>query len=151
MKIASSDNTLAMQLRVTTSSPASVPESSANASTQTTTTKVEISKEGHEKLESEKYADIDNAPLPEDVKEVLKNIRKLQEKIAQKNQELMELMSDKTLSEDEIKRQREVLTTEIRSMQSALGTATNALNNAMSTHNMDSKGRSLAKGLIGMK
>lgn len=33
----------------------------------------------------------------------------------------------------------------------AMGDATNALNNAMSSHNMDAKGRDLAKGLVGMK
>ena len=151
MKITSLDSTPVMQIRLTTPSTTSTSENSAIASPTPATTKVEISQEGHEKSESEKYADIDRAPLAEDVKEVLKNIRKLQEKIAQKSQELMELASDKTLSDEELKRQREVLTTEIRSMQSALGVATNALNNAMSNHNMNSEGRSLAKGLVGMK
>ncbi|WP_304627393.1 hypothetical protein [Pseudomonas congelans] len=81
----------------------------------------------------------------------MKNIRKLQDKIAEKNQELMELLNDKTISEDDKKRQRELLTSTIRSMQSALSQATNALNNAMSSNNMDSDSRSQAKGLIGMK
>lgn len=151
MKIDSSDYTPVLQLQVASAVPVSASESTASSSVTPATTKVDISKEGQEKLESEKYADIDNAPLPEDVKEVLKNIRKLQEKIAQKNQELMEILSDKTLTDDEIKRQREMLTTEIRSMQSALGQATNALNNAMSASNMDTKSRGIAKGLIGMK
>lgn len=151
MKIDSSDYTPVLQLQVASAVPVSASDSTASSSVTPATTKVDISKEGQEKLESEKYADIDNAPLPEDVKEVLKNIRKLQEKIAQKNQELMEILSDKTLTDDEIKRQREMLTTEIRSMQSALGQATNALNNAMSAKSMDSKSRDLAKGLIGMK
>ncbi|WP_346400270.1 hypothetical protein [Pseudomonas syringae] len=81
----------------------------------------------------------------------MKNIRKLQDKIAEKNQELMELLNDKTMSEDDKKRQRELLTSTIRSMQSALSQATSALNNAMSSNNMDSDSRSQAKGLIGMK
>ncbi|GAB7529350.1 hypothetical protein PS3A_17590 [Pseudomonas sp. 3A(2025)] len=153
MKIDSADYTPVLQLQVPSSAPVSASDSTTSASVSATpaTTKVDISKEGQEKLESEKYADIDNAPLPEEVKEALKNIRKLQEKIAQKSQELMEILSDKTLTDDEIKRQREMLTTEIRSMQSALGQATNALNNAMSAKGMDSKSRDLAKGLIGMK
>ncbi|WP_434702791.1 hypothetical protein J3P85_17720 [Pseudomonas sp. Z1-12] len=151
MKIASFDTTAVMPIRVVSPSSVSVTESSASSSSTSVTTKVQISKEGHEKLDSEKNADIDRAPLPEDVKEVLKNIRKLQEEIAQKSQELMELASDKTLSDDDLKQRREVLTTEIRSMQSALSQATGALNNAMSNRNMDTEGRSLAKGLVGIK
>lgn len=151
MKITPFDTTPIMNIQVVTSTPASVTESSAVSSVTPSAVKVQISNEGQEKLESEKNADIDQSGLPEDVKEVLKNIRKLQDKIAEKNQELMELLNDKTLSEDEKKRQRELLTSTIRSMQSALSQATSALNNAMSSNNMDSDSRSQAKGLIGMK
>ncbi|AZG86990.1 hypothetical protein N032_15765 [Pseudomonas syringae pv. pisi str. PP1] len=151
MKITPFDTTPIMNIQVVTSTPASVTESSAVSSVTPAAAKVQISKEGQEKLESEKNADIDQSGLPEDVKEVLKNIRKLQDKIAEKNQELMELLNDKTLSEDDKKRQRELLTSTIRSMQSALSQATSALNNAMSSNNMDSDSRSQAKGLIGMK
>ncbi|KWS28837.1 hypothetical protein ABNM12_10275 [Pseudomonas syringae] len=151
MKITPFDTTPIMNIQVVTSTPASVTESSAVSSVTPSAVKVQISKEGQEKLESEKNADIDQSGLPEDVKEVLKNIRKLQDQIAEKNQELMELLNDKTLSEDEKKRQRELLTSTIRSMQSALSQATSALNNAMSSNNMDSDSRSQAKGLIGMK
>ncbi|PBQ01098.1 hypothetical protein [Pseudomonas congelans] len=151
MKITPFDTTPIMNIQVVTSTPASVTESSAVSSVTPAAAKVQISKEGQEKLESEKNADIDQSGLPEDVKEVLKNIRKLQDKIAEKNQELMELLNDKTISEDDKKRQRELLTSTIRSMQSALSQATNALNNAMSSNNMDSDSRSQAKGLIGMK
>ena len=112
---------------------------------------VQISKEGRDTLEREKYADIDKAPLPDDVKEMLKNIRKLQEKIAEKSQELMDVMTDKTLSDDDRKRQQQALTAQLHAMQSAMGQATNALNNAMSLHNLNPKDRSLAKGLVGMK
>ncbi|MCH5553165.1 hypothetical protein [Pseudomonas syringae] len=151
MKITPFDTTPIMNIQVVTSTPASVTESSAVSSVTPAAAKVQISKEGQEKLESEKNADIDQSGLPEDVKEVLKNIRKLQDQIAEKNQELMELLNDKTLSEDERKRQRELLTSTIRSMQSALSQATSALNNAMSSNNMDSDSRSQAKGLIEMK
>ena len=151
MKIFAVDHRPVMQVRIEPQSNTPEKESSASTSSASVIAKVNISKEGQDKLESEKYADIDRAPLPEDVKEVLKNIRKLQEKINQKNQELMELSSDKTLSDDEIKRRREALTIEIRSMQAALGQATVALNNAMSNHNMDADGRSLARGLVGLK
>ncbi|PHX41115.1 hypothetical protein AO354_34430, partial [Pseudomonas syringae pv. syringae] len=102
-----------MSIQVVTSTPASVTESSAVSSVTPSAAKVQISNEGQEKLESEKNADIDQSGLPEDVKEVLKNIRKLQDQIAEKNQELMELLNDKTLSEDGRKRQRELLTSTI--------------------------------------
>ena len=151
MKIAPFDTPPIMTIQVVSSTPASVTESSAVSSVTPAAVKVQISKEGQEKLESERNADIDRSGLPEDVMEVLKNIRKLQDKIAEKNQELMELLNDKTLSEDEKKRQRELLTSTIRSMQSALSQAMSALNNAMSSNNMDSDSRSQAKGLIGMK
>jgi peptidoglycan hydrolase CwlO-like protein len=151
MKISTLDTPPVMNIQVVTSTSTSVTDSPASASVTSATTKVQISKEGKEKLEGEKNADIDQSGLPEDVKEVLKNIRKLQEKIAEKNQELMELLGDKTLDEDEMKRERELLTTTIRAMQSALSVATNALNDAMSSHNLSSDSRSQAKGLIGMK
>lgn len=151
MKISTLDTPPIMNIQVVTSTSTSVTDSPASASVTSATTKVQISKEGKEKLEGEKNADIDQSGLPEDVKEVLKNIRKLQEKIAEKNQELMELLGDKTLDEDEMKRERELLTTTIRAMQSALSVATNALNDAMSSHNLSSDSRSQAKGLIGMK
>ena len=156
MKITSPDLTFVMPVQVASSSSASAIEAPSSSDVVTRTIKVEISKEGQEKLkaekaEGEKYADIDRSPLPDDVKEVLKKIRELQEKIAEKNEELSALLSDKTLSEDDLKRKRDSLLIEIRSMQSAMGDATNALNNAMSSHNMDAKGRDLAKGLVGMK
>lgn len=156
MKITSPDLTFAMPVQVASSSSASATEAPSSSNVVTRTIKVEISKEGQDKLktekaESEKYADIDRAPLSDDVKEALKNIRELQEKIAEKNEELSALLSDKTLPDDELKRKRDSLMVEIRSMQSAMGDATNALNNAMSLHNMDAKSRDLAKGLIGMK
>jgi peptidoglycan hydrolase CwlO-like protein len=147
MKITPFDTTPIMNIQVVISTPASVTESSAVSSVTPAAAKVQISNEGQEKLESEKNADIDQSGLPEDVKEVLKNIRKLQDKIAEKNQELMELLNDKTLSEDDKKRQRELLTSTIRSMQSALSQATSALNNAMSSNNMDSDSRSQEIGV----
>ena len=151
MKITSLDITPVMQIQVITPPTSSPNEGSDKPVATSAASEVNISKAGQEKLEDERYADIDRAPLPEDVKESLKNIRRLQEKIAEKSKELMELATDKTLSDDDLKRRREVLTTELRSMQSALGEATSALNNAMSNHNMDTEGRSLAKGLVGLK
>ncbi|MBX8571339.1 hypothetical protein K5D36_16805 [Pseudomonas cichorii] len=156
MKISSSDLTSPVQIPVVSTPPDAVTDVAASSSKAPAKIEVTISMEGlsrlkSEKSESGKYADIDQAPLPDSIKEVLKNIRQLQEKIEQKLKELTELTADKTLSEDDLKRRRDALTTELRSMQSAMSQATNALNNAMSSRNMDLKSRDLAKGLVGMK
>lgn len=141
---------------VQTSTPPVDPSPSPSDKPNPVALRIEISKEGRERLESEKleagkFADIDKAPLPEDVKEVLKNIRKLQEKIARISQELTDVMADKSLSDEERKRKQHALTAQLQSMQSALGDATSALNNAMSMHNLRAESRSLARGLVGMK
>ncbi|MGY2373153.1 hypothetical protein ACW9IB_01340 [Pseudomonas sp. SDO524_S393] len=113
--------------------------------------RINISKEAREKLEAEKYADIDKAPLPDDIKEVLKTIRKLQEKIAKVSDELASVMSNTSLSEDERKRKQQTLSAELQSLQGALSDTTSALNNAMSQHTMTGESRRLAKSLIGLK
>ncbi|MEN1834188.1 hypothetical protein AAIM60_14975 [Pseudomonas lijiangensis] len=156
MKISSSDLTSPVQMPVVSTPPDAVTDVAASSSKAPAKIEVTISMEGlsrlkSEKSEGDKYADIDQAPLPDSIKEALKNIRQLQEKIEQKLKELTELTADKTLSEDDLKRRRDALTTELRSMQSAMSQATNALNNAMSSRNMDLKSRDLAKGLVGMK
>lgn len=112
---------------------------------------VGISSEGKQKVEDEKYADIDKAPLPDDIKEALKNIRKLQERMAEKRREIQEIMQDNSLSEESKKTRREAALAELQVMESAMSDAQNALNTRMNSHNMDAKTRSLAKGLVGMK
>ena len=71
MKISTLDTPPVMNIQVVTSTSTSVTDSPASASVTSATTKVQISKEGKEKLEGEKNADIDQSGLPEDVKEVL--------------------------------------------------------------------------------
>lgn len=113
--------------------------------------KVDISSEGKQKVNDEKYADIEKAPLPEDVKEALKNIRKLQERMAQKRQEIEEIMQDDSLSEETKKSRKQAAIAELQIMQSAMSDAQTALNTRMSQHNLAPKERALAKGLVGMK
>ncbi|WP_341963803.1 hypothetical protein [Pseudomonas sp. RC10] len=112
---------------------------------------VEISSDGKRKAGNDKYADIDKASLPEDVKEALKNIRKLQERMAEKQREIQQIMQDDSLSEDTKKSRRQAAIAELQIMESAMSDAQNALNTRMSSHNLDAKDRALAKGLVGMK
>lgn len=151
MKISSAAQSPLISIQIAEVSGSDSSSSVDGGSSVSVAPSVQISKEARQKLEDERFADIDKSPLPEDVKAALKNIRKLQEKIAEKSQMLMDLMNDKTLSDDNRKRQQDVITAELHSMQQALGQATTALNNAMSMHNLNAKDRSLAKGLIGMK
>jgi hypothetical protein len=112
---------------------------------------VEISSDGKQKVKDDQNADIDNAPLPDDIKQALKNIRKLQERMAEKQREIQEIMLDDSLSEESKKSRRQAAITELQVMESAMSDAQNALNTRMSSHNMDAKDRSLAKSLVGMK
>nr|WP_314578034.1 hypothetical protein [uncultured Pseudomonas sp.] len=115
------------------------------------TVNVAISVEGKQKVDEEKYADIDKAALPEDVKEALKNIRKLQERMAEKRQEIQEIMQDDSLSEETKKSRKQAAIAELEIMQAAMSDAQNALNTRLSQHNLGPKERALAKGLVGMK
>lgn len=112
---------------------------------------VEISSDGRQKAEDDKYADIDRASLPEDVRQALKNIRKLQERMAEKQREIQEIMQDDSLTEETKKSRRQAAITELQVMVSAMSDAHDALNTRMSSHNLDTNTRALAKGLVGMK
>lgn len=112
---------------------------------------VEISSDGKQKVEDDQYADIDKAPLPDDIKQALKNIRKLQERMAEKHREIQEIMQDDSLSEESKKSRRQAAIAELQVMESAMSDAQNALNTRMSSENLDAKDRSLAKSLVGMK
>jgi len=112
---------------------------------------VEISNDGKQKVEDDQDADIDKAPLPDDIKQALKNIRKLQERMAEKQREIEEIMQDDSLSEESKKSRRQAAIAELQVMESAMSDAQNALNTRMSSHNMDAEDRSLAKSLVGMK
>jgi hypothetical protein len=112
---------------------------------------VEISSDGRHKVENDKYADIERAPLPEDVRQALKNIRKLQERMAEKQLEIQEIMQDDALTEETKKSRQQAAITELQVMESAMSDAHNALNTRMSSHNLDTNTRALAKGLVGMK
>ncbi|NBB09872.1 hypothetical protein [Pseudomonas sp. SLFW] len=112
---------------------------------------VKISSDAKREAGDDKYADIDKASLPEDVKEALKNIRKLQERMAEKQREIQQIMQDDSLSEETKKSRRQAAIAELQIMESAMSDAQNALNTRMSSHNLDAKDRALAKGLVGMK
>ncbi|WP_414865646.1 hypothetical protein [Pseudomonas sp. IT-P12] len=126
-------------------------QASMNSGEDNPSTRVEISAEGKKKADEDKYADIEKTSLPDDVKEALKNIRKLQERIAAKRQEIQKIMEDDSLSDEIKKSRRGAALAELQVMESAMSDAMNALNTRMSSHNLNAEDRDLAKGLVGMK
>lgn len=126
-------------------------QNSLNINKDNPSFRIEISEEGKKKVQEERYADIDKTSLPDDVKEALKNIRKLQERIAAKREEIQKIMEDDSLSAETKKSRRGAALAEIQIMESSMSDAMNALNNKMSSHNLSTKDRDLAKGLVGAK
>lgn len=112
---------------------------------------VSLSPEATKKAAEEKKrnADIDASPLPDGIKDSLKAIREIQQKIAEKLEELTKLASDKSLNAETREKRNKQLQIEISSLTSALSTAESALNKAMSAQNLSADDRKLAHGLIG--
>lgn len=127
------------------------PAPQAQPDTASPAVQVTLSEEGKQKVEDDKYADIERSSLPKDVKEALKHIRDLQARIERKTEELEAIEKDASLSEMTRKSRRQAALLELDVMQSALATAQTALNSAMSSHNLNTKDRALAKGLVGLK
>jgi uncharacterized phage infection (PIP) family protein YhgE len=112
---------------------------------------VSLSPEATKKAAEEKKrnADIDASPLPDGIKDSLKAIREIQQKIAEKLEELTKLASDKSLNAETREKRNKQLQIEISSLTNALSTAESALNKVMSAQNLSADDRKLANGLIG--
>jgi hypothetical protein len=97
----------------------------------------------------DKNADIDATDLPDRIKNQLKMIRAIQERIAKRMQDMQAFMSDRSLS----KRAREAkirqLQMEIMAMNNSLIQATTQLNQAMQQLQLSDGDRVLAATLIG--
>lgn len=87
---------------------------------------------GSNKANSSKNADINNSNLPDEVKEQLKMIRELREKLAEKQAELQALMADTSLSKEERQAKLQTLNAEIAMLSSGMREATSQLNRLMS-------------------
>ncbi|WP_213936937.1 hypothetical protein [Pseudomonas sp. dw_612] len=119
------------------SKPASVDDADVTQRVDTPTKvegiKVSLSGAGIEKAAGAKgeNSDIEESGLPENIQQILKMIRKLQQQIAEKLAEMQAVMKDKRLSPEEIKAKLGALQAFINNLNGGLIVANNALSKAM--------------------
>lgn len=75
--------------------------------------------------------DIDDADLPDTIKDLLKMIRELRTQLTERLQDLQKLMADASLSDTERSQQAQQIQAEISGLNSAIATATGQLLKAM--------------------
>ncbi|UZE13883.1 hypothetical protein [Pseudomonas sp. B21-053] len=121
-----------------TSRPPAVNDSDVTAQSVDTPTKVEgikvsLSGAGIEKAAEAKgeNSDIEQSGLPDNIQQILKMIRKLQQQIAEKLAEMQAVMKDKRLSPEERKAKLGALQAFINNLNGGLIVANNALSKAM--------------------
>ena len=76
-------------------------------------------------------SDIDDSGLAENVKNLLKMIRKLQQQLAEKRAELQAVMSDKRLSPEQLQARVSALQSEIAGLSAGLNSANSSLIKAL--------------------
>jgi hypothetical protein len=96
----------------------------------------------------DKNADIDASHLPDRIKEQLKMIRAIQERIAKRMQDMQAFMSDRSLSPKMREGKMRQLQMEIMAMTNSLIQATNDLNQAMEQMKLSLADRTLAGTLV---
>ncbi|MDE1194118.1 MAG: hypothetical protein PW896_02745 [Pseudomonas sp.] len=96
----------------------------------------------------DKNADIDASHLPDRIKEQLKMIRAIQERIAKRMQDMQAFMSDRSLSPKMREGKMRQLQMEIMAMTNSLIQATNDLNQAMQQMKLSLADRTLAGTLV---
>jgi hypothetical protein len=96
----------------------------------------------------DKNADIDASDLPDRIKEQLKMIRAIQERIAKRMQDMQAFMSDRSLSPKMREGKMRQLQMEIMAMTNSLIQATNDLNQAMQQMKLSLADRTLAGTLV---
>ena len=96
----------------------------------------------------DKNADIDATHLPDRIKEQLKLIRSIQERIAKRMQDMQAFMSDRSLSPRAREGKMRQLQMEIMAMTSSLIQATNQLNQAMQQMHLSLADQTLAGTLV---
>lgn len=96
----------------------------------------------------DKNADIDATHLPDRIKEQLKLIRSIQERIAKRMQDMQAFMSDRSLSPRAREGKTRQLQMEILAMTSSLIQATNQLNQAMQQMHLSLADQTLAGTLV---
>nr|WP_314583396.1 hypothetical protein [uncultured Pseudomonas sp.] len=96
----------------------------------------------------DKNADIDASHLPDRIKEQLKMIRAIQERIAKRMHDMQAFMSDRSLSPKMREGKMRQLQMEIMAMTNSLIQATNDLNQAMQQMKLSLADRTLAGTLV---
>ena len=96
----------------------------------------------------DKNADIDATHLPDRIKEQLKLIRSIQERIAKRMQDMQAFMSDRSLSPRAREGKMRQLQMEIMAMTNSLIQATNQLNQAMQQMHLSLADQTLAGTLV---
>jgi hypothetical protein len=139
----------------TTASPRSTTSVQKELDPGTTRTangiQVSLSPEARKKAEEAKQrnADIDASHLPDGIKDSLKAIREIEQKLADKVQELAQLATDKSLNTDKKDSKAKQLQIEISALRTGLSSAQSALNNAMSAQSLSADDQKLAHALVG--
>lgn len=95
-----------------------------------------------------KDADIDATDLPDRIKDQLKMIRSIQERIAKRMKDMQAFMSDRSLSPRAREGKIRQLQLEISAMTNSLIQATNQLNQAMQQMQLSLEDRALAGKLV---
>ncbi|NLC37505.1 MAG: hypothetical protein GX772_13920 [Alcaligenaceae bacterium] len=80
---------------------------------------------------ADRNADIDEADLPDQIKDLLKRIREIREELRQKQEELRQAMADTRLRPEQRKMKIAMLQSEVMALSSALVMASQALNKLM--------------------
>lgn len=110
--------------------------------------RVSLSELGQARSASDKKnRDIDEADLPEQIKDILKMIRELKAQIAQKKAELEALMADQNLDADTRRMKAEAIQSELASLNGALVSANANLIKAMREQGLSSEQMQTAASL----
>lgn len=145
------DTTPVLQLSVTRASQATEDSNALPTAAEQLRQSVEVllSPEAQKAAKSgKKDADIDATDLPDRIKDQLKMIRSIQERIAKRMKDMQAFMSDRSLSPRVRENKMRQLQLEISAMTNALIQATNQLNQAMQQMQLSLEDRALAGTLV---
>ena len=109
--------------------------------------RVTLSELGKVRAAAAKNSDIDEADLPDNIKEILKMIRELRQQIAEKQAELQALMAEAGMDPQVRQMRVEALRGELASLQGALSTAQASLVDALKDKRLSDDQRMQAASL----
>ena len=109
--------------------------------------RVTLSELGKVRAAAAKNNDIDEADLPDNIKEILKMIRELRQQIAEKQAELQALMAESEMDPEAKQMRLDMLRGELASLQGALSTAQSSLVEALKDKRLSNDQRMQATSL----